>query len=431
MKRILGAAAVVLATVSHAQMPAYPDAVASDPATIGWMDGSPPPADKVVRYADMSMYRFPQTRWSFANFRQLVPTRNIWRGDGRPSELPRSLRDDIDGVTFTPLGGGDPMTWEQSLAANYTDAILVLHQGRIVYERYLGVMTPHTPHMAMSVTKSFFGTLGAMLVEEGELDPDASVSRYIPELERSAFGDATVRQVLDMTTGIRYSEDYADPGAEIWRHARAGGVFPRPAGYDGPQTFYEFLAMLEKQGAHGEAFAYKTVNTDVLGWLVRRATGRPVGDLLSERIWQKLGAEEDAYVLVDSVGTEFAGGGLNATLRDLARFGEMMRLDGRFNGRQIVPKSVVEDIRRGGDPAKFAIAGYATLPGWSYRDQWWVSHNEHGAYMARGIHGQAVYVDPVAGMVIARFGSHPLASNVHFDATTLPAFHALAKHLMR
>jgi len=431
MKRFLGVAATLLASVSHAQTPAHPDAVASDPATIGWMEGSPPPADKVVRYADMSMYRFPQLRWSFANFRQLVPTRNIWRGEGRPSGLPRSLRDDIDELKFMPLGGGDPMTWEQSLAANYTDAILVLHQGRIVYERYLGVMTPHTPHMAMSVTKSFFGTLGATLVEEGKLDPEAPVSRYIPELERSAFGDATVRQVLDMTTGIRYSEDYADPGAEIWRHARAGGVFPRPEGYDGPQTFYAFLATLEKQGAHGEAFAYKTVNTDVLGWLIRRATGRPVGDLLSERIWQKLGAEEDAYVLVDSVGTEFAGGGLNATLRDLARFGEMMRLDGRFNGQQIVPKSVVEDIRRGGDPAKFARAGYATLPGWSYRDQWWVSHNEHGAYMARGIHGQAIYVDPVAGMVIARFGSHPLASNVHFDATTLPAFHALARHLMR
>jgi len=431
MKRFLVVAAALLATVSHAQTPAYPDAVASDPATIGWMEGSPPPADKLVRYADMSMYRFPQLRWSFANFRQLVPTRNIWRGEGRPSGLPGSLRDDIDELKFMPLGGGDPMTWEQSLAANYTDAILVLHQGRIVYERYLGVMTPHTPHMAMSVTKSFFGTLGATLVEEGKLDPEAPVSRYIPELERSAFGDATVRQVLDMTTGIRYSEDYADPGAEIWRHARAGGVFPRPEGYDGPQTFYAFLATLEKQGAHGEAFAYKTVNTDVLGWLIRRATGRPVGDLLSERIWQKLGAEEDAYVLVDSVGTEFAGGGLNATLRDLARFGEMMRLDGRFNGQQIVPKSVVEDIRRGGDPAKFARAGYATLPGWSYRDQWWVSHNEHGAYMARGIHGQAIYVDPVAGMVIARFGSHPLASNVHFDATTLPAFHALARHLMR
>ncbi len=333
---VLAAASAALA--AHAETPAFPDAAASDPAALEWMQGSPPPADKVVRHADLSMYRFPQIRWSFANFRQLAPSTNLWRGDGRPAELPRALRGDIDGVSFQPLGGDRTMTWQESLAANYTDAILVLHRGRIVYERYFGVMTPHTQHMTMSVTKSFFGTLGAMLVEEGRLDPDALVSQYIPELRESAFGDATVRQVLDMTTGVRYSENYSDPDAEIWAHVRAGSVFPRPQGYDGPQSFYDFLQTLHKEGEHGQAFAYKTVNTDVLGWLIRRAAGRPVGDLLSERIWQKLGAEEDGYILVDTVGNEFAGGGLNVTLRDLARFGEAMRLDGRFNGQQIVPE---------------------------------------------------------------------------------------------
>ena len=426
---LLAGACVALAT--HAQTPTFPDAAASDPVALGWMQGSPPPADKVVRYADLSMYRFPQIRWSFANFRQLAPSRNLWRGDGRPAVLPRALRGDIDGVTFQPLGGGATMTWQESLAANYTDAILVLHKGSIVYERYFGVMTPHTQHMAMSVTKSFFGTLAAMLVEEGELDPDALVPQYIPELRDTAFGDATVRQVLDMTTGVLYSENYSDPDAEIWAHVRAGSVFPRPQGYDGPQSFYEFLQTLQKEGEHGQAFAYKTVNTDVLGWLIRRATGHSVGDLLSERIWQKLGAEEDGYILVDTVGNEFAGGGLNVTLRDLARFGEAMRLDGRFNGQQIVPKAVVEDIRRGGDRGHFAKAGYATLPGWSYRDQWWVSHNEHGAYSARGIHGQTIYIDPKAEMVIARFASYPLAANANIDPTSLPAYHALAEHLMR
>jgi CubicO group peptidase (beta-lactamase class C family) len=270
-----------------------------------------------------------------------------------------------------------------------------------------------------------------MLVAEGRLDPQALVPQYIPELKDTAFGDATVRQVLDMTTGLKYSENYADPDAEVWQHARAGSVFPRPPGYSGPQTFYEFLQTLQKDGEHGQAFAYRTVNTDVLGWLIRRVTGQSVGDVLSERIWQPLGAEEDGYILIDTVGSEFAGGGLNVTLRDLARFGEMMRLDGRFNGRQIVPKAVVDDIRRGADREHFAKAGYKLLPGWSYRNQWWITHNEHGAYAARGIHGQAIYVDPKAEMVIARFGSHPLAANANFDPTSLPAFHALAKHLMR
>jgi CubicO group peptidase (beta-lactamase class C family) len=406
-------------------------AAESDPAKMGWMVGSPPPPDKLIQFADASHLRFPQLRWSVANFRRFMPTANVWRGDGPVSPLPRALRDDIDAVTFRPLGRSDSMTWAQSLDANYTDAIVVLHRGRIVYERYLGVMAPQSPHMSMSVTKSIYGTLGAMLVAEGKLDANALVTKYIPELAGSAWGDATVRQVLDMTTGLEYSEDYADPQAEVWQHARAGGILPRPPGYTGPRSFYEFLRTVRKQGEHGVAFAYKTVNTDVLGWLIRRATGQTAGAVLSERIWQKLGAEQDAYLLIDSEGTEFAGGGFNPTLRDLARFGEMIRLDGRFNGQQIVPRAVVDDIRRGADKAQFAKAGFKLLEGWSYRDMWWVSHGVHGAFSARGIHGQAIYIDPRAEMVIVRFGSHPLAANANVDPTSLPAYQALAEHLMR
>jgi hypothetical protein len=270
-----------------------------------------------------------------------------------------------------------------------------------------------------------------MLVAEGKLDENALVTRYIPELRGTAFGDATVRQVLDMTTGLKYSENYADPTAEVWQYVRAGGILPRPPGYSGPTSFYAFLRTLQKEGEHGQAFAYKTVNTDVLGWLIRRASGQTVGTLLSERIWQKLGAEQDAYLLIDSEGTEFAGGGFNPSLRDMVRFGEMIRLGGRFNGQQIVPTAVIDGIRRGGGKAEFAKAGFKLLEGWSYRDMWWVSHNEHGAFAARGIHGQVIYIDPKAEMVIARFASHPLAANANLDPTSLPAYHALAKHLMR
>jgi len=410
--------------------PKFPDAQASDPVTMGWMIGFPPPPDRIIRFADGSSYRFPQLRWSFSNYRRLVPTGNVSRGLGAPLPLPRAERDDIDAVSFRVMGSGQSMSWAQSLAANFTDGIVVLHKGRVVYERYFGALRPDGQHIAMSVTKSFFGTIGAMLVADGTLDANAKASRYVPELKDSAFGDATVRQLLDMTTGLQYSEDYADPNAEIWNHVRAGNVLPRPPGYAGPNSFYEFLVTVKKQGNHGEAFAYKTVNTDALGWVIARATGKSVGDNLQERIWSKLGAEQDAYFAIDSVGTEFAGGGLNTGLRDLARFGEMMRLDGRFNGQQIVPKAVVDDIRNGADKAHFAKAGYLLLPGWSYRNMWWVSHNEHGAYSARGVHGQLVYVDPKAEMVIARYASFPLAGNANIDPTSLPAYHALAKHLI-
>ena len=421
------AAGLLLCLPALAQGPA-PNAAESDPRTLGWMVGAPPPPDKLIRFADGSFLRFPQSRWTYSNFRQLVPTTQVSRGLGAASPLPQALRTDLDAVSFTPLGKTEPMSWGQAFDANYTDGIIVLHKGRVVYERYSGALRPEGQHIAMSVTKSFFGLLGAVLVAEGKLDENARVAQYIPELKNSAFGDATVRQVLDMRTGLKYSENYADPNAEIWMHVRAGGVLPRPPGYQGPTTFYEFLQTVQKEGEHGGAFAYKTVNTDVLGWLIRRATGKSIGQNLSERIWQRLGMEQDAYFNVDSVGTEFAGGGLNAGLRDLARFGEMMRNGGRAGGQQIIPKAVVDDIARGGD--RSAFSGYPTLPGWSYRDMWWVSNNEHGAYSARGIYGQAIYIDPKAEMVIARFASNPVAANAANDPTSLPAYHALANYLM-
>jgi CubicO group peptidase (beta-lactamase class C family) len=136
-------------------------------------------------------------------------------------------------------------------------------------------------------------------------------------------------------------------------------------------------------------------------------------------------------MVLDRSGTAMAAGGLNARLRDLARFGEMIRLGGRFNGRQVVPKAVIDDIRRGGSRAAFVHGGYATLPGWSYRNQWWISHDDHGAFMARGIHGQAIYIDPKAGMVIARFASHHKASNLLLDPTSLPAYRAVAEYLLK
>jgi CubicO group peptidase (beta-lactamase class C family) len=428
---VMGLSLTAAATSLLAQTPTLPGAAQTDPVALGWMVGSPPPADKVIRFADGSGYKFPQTRWSFSNFRQLMPTTQVSRGTGAPLPLPRALRGDLDAVSFVPLGKDTPMTWGQAFDANYTDGIVVLHKGRIVYERYAGALRPEGQHISMSVTKSFFGTLGAMLVAEGKLDENAPVTRYVPELKDSAFGDATIRQVLDMRTGLKYSENYLDPNAEVWQHTRAGGVLPRPPGYQGPQTFYEFLQTVKKEGDHGGSFAYKTVNSDALGWVIRRATGQSIGQLLSERIWSRLGMEQDAYFTVDSVGNEFAGGGLNAGLRDMARFGEMMRNHGKFNGQQIIPAAVVQDIAKGGDKTAFPQASFPTLPGWSYRNMWWVSNNEHGAYSARGIHGQAIYIDPKAEMVIARFASHPMPNNPFNDPTSLPAYMALAKHLMK
>ncbi len=399
----------------------------SDPVALGWMTGFPPPADKQILFADGSFREFPQSRWAYSNLRQFLPTRNVWRGAGPASALPRAEQD-LAKLPVTTMDGRN-MTFIEAVEATYADGIVVLHKGRIVFERYWGALKPHMPHIAMSVTKSFTGTLATMLVGEGRIDPAAPVPVYVPELAGSGFADATVQQVLDMTTGVKYTEVYTDKTSDVWNMRRANGMAPPEPGAP-PTSLLEYLPSIGKLGAHGDVFTYRTVNTDVLAWIMRRVTGQSLSDLLSERIWQPMGAEEDAYYTVDRLGMEYAGGGLNTSVRDLARFGEVMRNRGRFNGRQIVAESVVDEIARGADPKKFEPAGYATLRGWSYHNQWWVSHNAHGVYMARGIHGQSIYVDPKAEMVIARYASFPAAGNVANDPITLPAFMAVANALM-
>jgi CubicO group peptidase (beta-lactamase class C family) len=186
----------------------------TDPAVLKWMVGSPPPEDKVVLQEDLGFFTFPKTRWTFAHMREVVPTTRVWRGDGPRSTFQRNLRtEEIDQVSFTPIRGDKPMTWKESLDANYTDAILVMHKGTIVYETYRGVMKPHGHHSCFSVTKSFFGTIAEQLIVDGLMDENALVTKYIPELGNSAYADATVRNVMDMRIGVEYTEDYNDPNA--------------------------------------------------------------------------------------------------------------------------------------------------------------------------------------------------------------------------
>ncbi len=407
------------------------DAVTSDPAIIGWMEGLPPPPDKRLAWDRADHMRFPTHRYAFSRMREFLPTARVSRGRGPVWDLPVGLRDDIDAVSYQTLDDGRSLTWEQAARANFTDAVLVLHRGTIVYERHFGVTRADTAHIAFSVTKSFVGTIAEMLIAEGRLDPAAPVVELIPELAGSGFADATVRQVMDMTTALDFSEEYTDPSSGIGAFSLALGLTPRPLAYNGPTDVYAFLPGIAKAGEHGARFTYRTCNTEVLGWIVARTEDKRFDAVLSERIWQPLGMEQDADFLIDSTGMPFAGGGLNPVLRDMARFGEAMRLGGQAMGRQAIHAAAVESVRAGGSKAAFAPNNYVYLPGGSYRSQWWIMPGNHGAFSARGIHGQAIYVDPAAEMVIARFGSHPVAASAGNDPTSLPGYRALSEHLMR
>lgn len=401
----------------------------SDPVKMDWMVGFPPPADKLIMQPESDFFSFPKMRWTVCHIRELMPTKQVSRGIGAPTSFAYAKDKNIDSIKFMPLNSEREITWAASLSENYTDGILILHKGRIVYEKYLGCLNEMGQHAAMSMTKSLTGLLAEMLIAEGRLDENAKISSVIPELKDSAFGSATVRQVMDMTTALDYSEDYSDPNADIWLYSKAASPLPKPKGYEGPNGYLEYLKTVGKSGTHGEAFGYKTINTDALGWIIARVTGKDVAHLLSERIWSKIGAEQDGYMTVDAKGMPFAGGGLSASLRDLGRIGELMLNRGKFNGQRIFTEKVVKNIFAGGDKAAFAKAGYKTLPGGSYKSMWWVFHNDHGAIAARGVHGQTIYIDPTAEMVIVRYSSFPTAKNAKIDPTSLPAYQAVAEYL--
>jgi len=416
---------------TNAQSSSYLSAGDSDPKKLGWMVGFPPPPEKLIMQPESDFFSFPKLRWTVCHIRELMPTKQVSRGIGSPVPFEYAIDDSIDAVTFMPMGSEKSMTWKESLSANYTDGILILHKGRVVYENYFGCLDEMGKHAAMSMTKSITGLLAEILVVEGRLDEQVKVSSIIPELKNSAFGNATVRQVMDMTTALDYSEDYSDPKADIWIYSKAASPLPKPADYDGPNGYFEYLQTVKQNGVHGKIFGYRTINSDALGWILSRVTGKDLAHLLSELIWSRMGAEQDGYMTVDAKGTPFAGGGLSAGMRDLGRIGLLMLNGGKINGQQLFPKEVIENIRAGGDKKAFAKAGYKTLTGGSYRSMWWVFHNKHGAFAARGVHGQTLYVDPAAEMVIVRFASFPTAKNSQIDPTSLPAYQAVAEYLMK
>ena len=434
MKRLSLAAGLALMVATSVGAHTPMTAAQSDPKVLGWMQGFPPPADKIIAHPDSNYFSFPKLRWSVCHLREFLPTEEISRGLGAPVPLPRLNAEElsveqriIDILSFRPIGGGRVMTVGEAFDLNYTDGLLILHRGEVVYERYGGCLDEGGKHVAMSMTKSLTGLLAEILVVEGALDDRALVSAIIPEVAGSAFGSATVREVMDMTTGIQFSEDYSDPDADIWLYSKAASPLPKPADYAGPDGYWEYLQQVQPEGAHGAQFHYKTVNSGMLGWIISRVTGQSVSDLAATRIWSRMGAEQAAYMTVDGTGVPFAGGGLTAGLRDLGRLGLLMLNKGEINGERLFPAIVVENIREGGDPEKFA--GFPTLPGASYTSQWWVMHNENGAYAARGMHGQTIYVDPAAEMVLVRFASHPQAKNGGIDPTSLPAYQAIADYL--
>lgn len=384
--------------------------------------------DLIKSVIDGSFFNFPQIRESVCDMRMFFPTKGVKPAEYNRYDFNTKYDEAIAKVMFETLNG-ELISFEESLDLAKADGIIVLHKGKIVFERYYGFLEPDGTHAVMSVSKTLTGTLGAVLVAEGILDENKKVSYYVPELSNSAFGSATIRELLDMTTALDYDENYNNPNSRIWEFSQAGTPYPKPEDYTGAKSYREFLQSVKQNGKHGEKFGYKTINTDALAWVITKVCNKPLADLISERFFKPMGAHIEGYYQLDATGTEFAGGGFNAALRDLAAFGEMIRNDGFFNGKQILPQGLMKDIIENSNANKFDKESYPLLKGWAYRNMWWVMKNEDKAFCARGVHGQVIYINPVAETVIVRLASHPEASNSVNDPFSLPAYQALADYL--
>ena len=391
------------------------------------MVGAPPrPQDQVT----LGNWRQPPfNRWAFQHLREVVPTAAVLHD---PDAVWGLTGEDTDLRDLPFPAEGRDWTLDGAMAELDSDALVVLHRGRIVLELTYGAMTPRRQHIIFSVTKSVVGALTGILVEQGVIDPAATVAKVIPELAASAYGDATLRHLLDMTAGVVFEEDYLATSGVYADYRLATGWNPRP---DGAETLglWSFLPRLdERTGPHGEVFSYLSPNSDLIGWMLERTSGRRVADLLSELLWQPLGAEAEASLGVDPFGAARTAGGLAVTPRDLARVGQLMLQQGARDGRQIVPAAWIADIRSGGDPAAWQAGTMAeSFPGRPirYRSQWYIMGEGEVPYFGLGIHGQHLYVDPRAELVVAHMSAQPEPINDVKDRIALRAFEALAAAL--
>ena len=390
------------------------------------MRGFPPPAAGQVVIANMQ--EGPFNRWAFRNMRRLLPSANVWRGDGQTSELPVSPVH-LDDVEFESAGGGT-LSVGAVLDRGYTDGFVVLHEGAIVSERYAAGVDPNEPHLLMSVTKSFAGSLAGIMVARGLVSPDDLVTDIVPEVAGSAYDGTRVRHVLDMSVAMDYDEDYDNPDSDVALLDVAAGW--RPPREGAPDNLRDYITTMRKaEGRHGVAFHYVSTNTDLLGWILERVSGTDFATLLSREIWQPMGAEFDAYVTVDRLGAPQTDGGLCVTTRDLARFGLLHLQQGVMQGRCIVPEEWIRDFRENGDAEAWDQGNFAEfLPGFHYRSKWYTDRRDpHRPCLGLGIHGQFLFVDPDAGVVIAKHSSHPQPADEAYFEDTVRAFEAIAHAL--
>ncbi|WP_299881453.1 serine hydrolase [uncultured Sulfitobacter sp.] len=388
------------------------------------MKGAPPPPEQRLPRIDWD--RPPWNRWAFQRVQEFLPTAPIRKGE-KTSSLPMDVQG-IGGITCETESG--PKTIDQLVDDTYTDGLLVMIGGKVIHESYYNGMDQRTVHLAQSVSKSITATAGAVLMDQGLIDPQAPITDYLPELEQTAWKGATVQQVLDMTTGVRYEESYDIRDSDIGKTDFASGWKPAPPGVDvtdWPTCVWEQIQTLKTlEDTHGSRFLYRSIETDVLAHAMERVTQMRLPQIISENLWAPMGAEEDANITVDPSGYGLACGGISACLRDFARFGLAMLNDGQVDGRQVIPQRWIDSTRNGAH-GLFNENGRNYFPNGAYRNQFWIEDQDKTGHLCLGVFGQTIYVSPERGMVAVKLSTWPDFQNSDFLKETMAGFHAISR----
>lgn len=366
----------------------------------------------------------PFNRWAFHHVSEIVPSAVVWNDPAQVKPFEISTSVDLPDFEFE----GKPVNAETFLKDTYTDGLVVVLNGQLLHETYTSGMQARDPHILMSVSKSLLGLLAGILAGNGAIDLQNPVEHYIPELSSTGFAGASLQQLLDMRTGVTFDEDYLATSGKIIEYRKSTNWNPLEPGESPTDLNSFFLSLQKADGPHGGKFDYKSPCTDLLGWVFERATGRRYADLFSEFIWSKLGAEQPAMITVDRLGAPRVAGGMSVTTRDLARIGMMVAND----GAGIVPPNWIDDIQTNGDPDAWNEGNFAQyFPGIAmhYRSKWYVMRGESPVLFCLGIHGQNLFIDRRAGLVMAKHASAPEALDTRSELMAIQLFQTFRDNL--
>ena len=365
-----------------------------------------------------TLYDKDKIVYNFLNMDKIFPTREI-----KASKNPKPLKRNIKALPETFFFEGEEKNLQEYLDYFWSDGMIVLHKNEMVYENYWLGNNENKRHISWSVAKSFISALVGIAYEEGLIDSlDDPVTKYLDDFKETGYDDVTIKDILQMSSGVLFNEDYADYDSDINRFGRAVAT---------GTSMRDFSKTLTREREPGTYMHYVSINTQVLGFLLQEVTNKSISQYLHDKIWNPLGMEDSAYFILDDVKDEFALGGLNATLRDYAKFGLLYLQNGRWNDNQIISKQWIEDSH--------STDGIHLVPGeretssnpWGYGYQWWVPGFPDTDYTASGVYNQYIYIDPLSKIVIAKTSSNykytselQMSKDMH-----MAMFRAIANHI--